>query len=140
MVRDIFEGSNLSSFILFVYHVLIIVFYIILGRQFKIILTFSGSSTHNIKQTYGRLQITLIDRNGLNETFLLTSDVDDLLTSGTQVEKLIVTHPAIDPVSVHLLYVAYEGWIYTGRARWKIDKLLIIDEHGGKLSACRYFL
>ena len=50
---------------------------------------------------------------------------------------MIVTHPAIDPVSVHLLYVAYEGWIYTGRARWKIDKLLIIDEHGGRQSACR---
>ena len=66
------------------------------------------------------------------------SDVDDLLTSGTQLEKMIVTHPAIDPVSVHLLYVAYEGWIYTGRARWKIDKLLIINESGGRQSACRY--
>ena len=67
------------------------------------------------------------------------SGVDDLLTSGTKLEKLIVTHPAINPVSVHLLYVAYEGWIYTGRPRWKIDKLLIINEYGGKLSACRYF-
>ena len=66
------------------------------------------------------------------------SGVDDLLTSGTKLEKLIVTHPAINPVSVHLLYVAYEGWIYTGRPRWKIDKLLIINEYGGRLSACRY--
>ena len=70
--------------------------------------------------------------------WLLFSGVDDLLTSGTQLEKLIVTHPAINPVSVHLLYVAYEGWIYTGRPRWKIDKLLIINEYGGRLSACRY--
>ena len=65
------------------------------------------------------------------------SDVDDLLTSGTQLEKLLVTHPAIDPVSVLLLYVAYDGWIYTGRRTWKIDKLLIINEYGENLSACR---
>ena len=38
----------------------------------KIILSFSGSNIHNIRQTYGRIQITLIDKNGLNETFLLT--------------------------------------------------------------------
>ena len=70
--------------------------------------------------------------------WLLFSGVDDLLTSGTQLEKLIVTHPAINPVSVHLLYVAYEGWINTGRPRWKIDTLLLINEYGGRLSACRY--
>ena len=43
-------------------------------------------------------------------------DVDDLLTSGTQVEKLVVLHPAIVPVEAQLVYVAYNGWIYSGRS------------------------
>ena len=43
-------------------------------------------------------------------------DVDDLLTSGTQLEKLVVLHPAIVPVEAQLVYVAYNGWIYSGRS------------------------
>ena len=41
---------------------------------------------------------------------------DELLTSGAKIEKLIVAHPALDrPVEVQILYIAYEGWIYSGR-------------------------
>ena len=45
----------------------------------------------------------------------ISRDVDDLLTSGPQVEKLVVLHPAIIPVEAQLVYVAYNGWIYSGR-------------------------
>lgn len=65
------------------------------------------------------------------------SDVDDLLTSGTQLEKLLVVHPAIVPVEAHILYVAYEGWIYSGRYQWSIDKLILTDSYGGKKSFCK---
>ena len=43
------------------------------GKQFKIIITFSGHPPRGTPiQTYGLLQITLIDKNGLNETYPLT--------------------------------------------------------------------
>ena len=44
---------------------------VFVGKQFKIIVTFSGIRGIPI-QTYGKLQLTLIDKNGLNETFPLT--------------------------------------------------------------------
>ena len=50
-------------------------------------------------------------------------DVDDLLTSGTQVEKLVVLHPAIVPVEAQLVYVAYNGWIYSGRSVLHVTKV-----------------
>ena len=41
---------------------------------------------------------------------------DELLTSGAKIEKLIVAHPALSqPTEVQILYIAYEGWIYSGR-------------------------
>ena len=41
---------------------------------------------------------------------------DELLTSGAKIEKLIVAHPALDdPIEIQILYIAYEGWIYSGR-------------------------
>ena len=49
----------------------------------------------------------------------------------------MVVHPAIDISSAHVLYTAYEGWIYSGRPRWRIDKLVIQDEKRGVKSACR---
>ena len=80
--------------------------------------------------TYGSLQIKLINHDGINETFSLTNNPDELLTSGAKIEKLIVAHPALDrwrgaqiktltiffrPIEVQILYIAYEGWIYNGR-------------------------
>ncbi len=51
-------------------------------------------------------------------------------------EKLVVVHPAIQPVEVWISYVAYEGWIYTGRFQWSLDKLLLTDSFGSKSSFC----
>ena len=63
--------------------------------------------------------------------------MDDLLTSGSQLEKLIVVHPAIIPVEAQILYVAYDGWIYSGRYQWSIDKLILTDSYGKKMSFCK---
>ena len=83
--------------------------------------------------TYGALQIKLINKEGINETFTLTrykifvsikmfhpllffSTHDELLTSGAKIEKLIVSHPVLsEPTEIQILYIAYEGWIYSGR-------------------------
>ena len=56
---------------------------------------------------------------------LIFSTHDELLTSGAKIEKLIVAPPALDrPVEVQILYIAYEGWIYSGR--WEeLDKIKI---------------
>ena len=44
------------------------------------------------------------------------SNHDELLTSGAKIEKLIVSHPALsEPTEIQILYIAYEGWIYSGR-------------------------
>ena len=105
------------------------------GNQFKINVMFT--STRIPIHTYGRLQILLVDKNGLNETHPITADVDDLLTSGAQLEKLLIVHPAIIPVEAHILYVAYEGWIYSGRFQWSLDKLVLTDSYGEKKSFCQ---
>jgi hypothetical protein len=64
--------------------------------------------------------------------------VDDLLTSGTKLEKIIAVHPVIEPVSAHLLYVAYDGWIYSGRPVWRVDKISLLDGRTGTtISHCK---
>ena len=64
-------------------------------------------------------------------------DVDDLLTSGTQLEKLLVVHPIIAPAEVQVLYTAYDGWIYSGRYQWSLDKFVLTDSSGKKKSFCK---
>ena len=65
-------------------------------------------------------------------------DVDDLLTSGSKLEKIITVHPIIEPISAHLLYVAYNGWIYSGRLFWKIDKISLLEGRTGSyLTYCK---
>ena len=63
--------------------------------------------------------------------------MDDLLESGSGIEKLIVVHPAIKPVEAYILYVAYEGWFSSGRPQWSIDKLILTDHFGKKMSFCK---
>ena len=47
---------------------------------------------------------------------LICSTHDELLTSGAKIEKLIVSHPVLsEPTEIQILYIAYEGWIYSGR-------------------------
>jgi hypothetical protein len=45
------------------------------------------------------------------------------MTTGTLLEKLIVVHPTIKPVKAQLLYESYNGWIYSGRPHWRVDKV-----------------
>merc|ERR1719510_1930264 len=89
-------------------------------------------------QTYGKVQLMLVDKNGINETFILTQDVDDLLTSGTKIEKIITVHPVIQPVKALLLYDAYDGWIFSGRLVWRVDKIVLKEGRTGSfLSHCK---
>jgi hypothetical protein len=108
---------------------------VVLGNQYKINVMFTG--TRIPIQTYGRIHILFIDKNGLNETHTLTQDVDDLLTSGTQLEKLFVLHPAIIPVEAQIVYVAYDGWIYSGRYQWSLDKVILTDSNGKRMTFCQ---
>ena len=63
-----------------------------------------------------------------------------MLTSGTKLEKIITVHPMIEPVSAHLLYVAYNGWIYSGRLFWKIDKISLMEGRTGSyLTHCKRY-
>ena len=65
-------------------------------------------------------------------------DVDDLLTSGTKIEKIITVHPIIEPVRAYLLYVAYDGWIFSGRHVWRVDKISLKEgKTGDYLSHCK---
>ena len=40
-------------------------------------------------------------------------------------------------MEAHLLYVAYEGWIYSGRQQWSVDKLTLTDSEGQVSSFCK---
>ena len=35
------------------------------------------------------------------------------------------------------MYVAYEGWIYSGRQQWSVDKLTLTDSEGQVSSFCK---
>ena len=62
-----------------------------------------------------------------NNTNLYFSTHDELLTSGAKIEKLIVSHPALsEPTEIQILYVAYEGWIYSGR--WAVRETAIMHK------------
>ena len=64
--------------------------------------------------------------------------MDDLLTSGTKIEKIITVHPIIEPVRAYLLYVAYDGWIFSGRHVWRVDKISLKEgKTGDYLSHCK---
>ena len=61
-----------------------------------------------------------------------------MLTSGTKIEKIITVHPIIEPVSAYLLYVAYDGWIFSGRHVWRVDKISLREgKTGDYLSHCK---
>lgn len=65
-------------------------------------------------------------------------DVDDLLTSGTKIEKIITVHPVIEPVKALLLYDAYDGWIFSGRLVWRVDRIALKEGRTGSiLSHCK---
>ena len=60
------------------------------------------------------------------------------MTSGNKIEKIISVHPIIEPVSAFLLYVAYDGWIFSGRHVWRVDKISLREGRTGNfLSHCK---
>ena len=60
------------------------------------------------------------------------------MTSGTKIEKIISVHPVIEPVTAYLLYVAYDGWIFSGRLVWRVDKISLREGRtGAYLSHCK---
>ena len=48
-----------------------------------------------------------------------------------------MVHPAIVPVDAQIVYVAYNGWIYSGRQHWSFDKVILTDSYGKKMGYCK---
>ena len=89
-----------------------------------------------LPSNYEKLQIDVAI--GSLTWFLHHRDVDDLMTSGTKIEKIISVHPVIEPVTAYLLYVAYDGWIFSGRLVWRVDKISLREGRtGAYLSHCK---
>ncbi|KAH9526200.1 hypothetical protein DERF_000300 [Dermatophagoides farinae] len=64
--------------------------------------------------TWGQIELQLINADGMNETFTLTQEVDQLKES-ERIQGLIVAHPKLTNVSeITLTYTKYRGWIYYG--------------------------
>ncbi|KAK6640126.1 hypothetical protein RUM43_008403 [Polyplax serrata] len=87
--------------------------------------------------SYGKIQITLIGENLINETFTLTKKDDDELGVGTTLSRIVVPHPALEPLAVEILYIAYSGWISSGLKKWSIDKVKLSDSYGKSMSHCK---
>lgn len=53
------------------------------------------------------------------------------MVSGGKLVRLIVPHPIFSPpTKVHVVYTAYNGWIYSGLPKWPIEKLHLMDSFG----------
>ena len=64
--------------------------------------------------------------------------MDDLITSGTKIVKIITVSPIFQPVIVRILYIAYNGWITDGEDVWRVDKISIKEgKTGDYLSHCK---
>ncbi|KAG8278400.1 hypothetical protein J6590_021301 [Homalodisca vitripennis] len=88
--------------------------------------------------SYGKIQLTLISNDDLNETFVLTMKDDEELKVGASLSKIIVPHPALQSfTALEILYTAYSGWISSGLAKWSIDKISLMDTFGKSLSICK---
>ncbi|XP_050735833.1 TRIO and F-actin-binding protein-like [Eriocheir sinensis] len=87
--------------------------------------------------TYGRLDITFIAADGINETLRLTQGEDTALEAGGTTVRILVPHPALTDIrAVQLRYTAYPGWIYSGFQRWALDQLSLMDSFGKTMSFC----
>lgn len=85
--------------------------------------------------TYGRVEITLVAGPNINETFPLTSGDSDEINRN--INRILVAHPAIVQVNqIQLLYVAYNGWLYSGAQIWSVDRVILTDSYGNTVSYC----
>ncbi|XP_042231028.1 uncharacterized protein LOC121872363 [Homarus americanus] len=107
------------------------------ANQYKVTVNHSGGPPAEPVTTYGRLDVTFIAADGINETLQLTQSEDTVLEAGKTTVRILVPHPALTEVhAVQLRYTAYNGWIYTGFSRWAIDKISLMDSFGNMLSFC----
>ena len=96
-----------------------------LVNQFKVQIQFTGEQG----VTWGQIELQLINADGMNETFTLTQEVDQLKES-ERIQSLIVAHPKLTNVSeVTLTYTKYRGWIYYGLNEWHIDRIKLLDSN-----------
>ena len=64
--------------------------------------------------------------------------MDDLITSGTEIVKIVTVSPTFQPVNIRILYIAYNGWITDGKDVWRVDKISIKEgKTGDYLSHCK---
>lgn len=106
------------------------------ANQYRVQL--QSSTTLQPVTTQGKIELILIGANNFNETFTLTKGPDYELTSGGKLVRLIVPHPTFSPpAKVHVVYTAYQGWIYSGLTKWPIDKLVLTDSYGKSVSFCQ---
>nr|CAD7449859.1 unnamed protein product [Timema bartmani] len=88
--------------------------------------------------SYGKIQLTLIGTNNINETFTLTQKDDEEIKSGGSLTRMLVPHPILqDPSSVEVTYIAYSGWISSGLPSWDVNKVTLTDSVGQSLSVCK---
>nr|CAD7417638.1 unnamed protein product [Timema poppensis] len=88
--------------------------------------------------SYGKIQLTLIGTNNINETFTLTQKDDEEIKSGGSLTRMLVPHPILqDPSSVEVTYTAYSGWISSGLPSWDVNKVTLTDSVGQSLSVCK---
>jgi len=73
---------------------------------------------------------------GVNETFALSADSDEIADSD-RLQGLLVAHPRVRNVTrVSLRYGKYKGWIYSGKETWSVDKIELTTCTGQIYSYC----
>ena len=109
--------------------------------QLRINLTFARLDDGSL-YTYGQLLVKLVGENGLEETFEVTSADDEMMSVDAGLSKLILAHPRLGKiVEAHLLYSAYNGWVYSGHRHWRVNKMELVNVVGQvELRVCRVVL
>ncbi|XP_037778198.1 uncharacterized protein LOC119574971 [Penaeus monodon] len=80
------------------------------ANQYKVTVRHSGGPPADPVTTYGRIDITFIAPDGINETLQLTRSEDEAMEAGGKTMRILVPHPAISEVTgVQLRYTAYKG-------------------------------
>nr|CAI5836298.1 unnamed protein product [Callosobruchus analis] len=89
-------------------------------------------------KSYGKIQITVVGESLLNETFMMTRKEDEEMTLGQSISRIIVPHPILaQPTRIEILYTAYSGWLSSGLAQWRLDKVTLMDSFGKMSSVCK---
>lgn len=88
-------------------------------------------------RTLGKLEVIFEGDGSLNETFSITEKDDTEFFAGDVISRILVPHPALGfPHSVTLTYKSYSGWLSKGLPHWTVQKILLTDSWGKKMSLC----